>query len=171
LNDAINCADNANMSKDTSLDRLDLRILAQLQTHGRLTYQQLGDSVGLSASPCLQRVKRLEKQGFIEGYGAWVAVDKLQEMTGVFTSVTLNAHTQLDFVRFEDHLRKHPELLECHLVSGGFDYLLKWSTRSIAHYQQIIEDLLKSEAGINKYFSYIVIKSPIVQRFTPLRIH
>lgn len=158
------------MSKYTSLDRLDLRILAQLQSQGRLTYQELGDSVGLSASPCLQRVKRLEKQGLIEGYGAWVAIDKLRDMTGVFTSITLNAHTHPDFMRFETKLREYPELLECHLVSGGFDYLLKWCTRSVAHYQQIIESLLQSDVGINKYFSYIVIKSPILQRFAPVKI-
>lgn len=158
------------MSKDTSLDRLDLRILANLQAHGRLTYQELGDSVGLSASPCLQRVKRLEKQGLIEGYGAWIAIDKLRAMTGVFTSVTLNAHTQADFMRFEAKLREYPELLECHLVSGGFDYLLRWCTRSVAHYQEMIENLLQSNVGINKYFTYIVIKSPISQRFAPVHI-
>jgi DNA-binding Lrp family transcriptional regulator len=153
-----------------SLDKLDLGILAQLQADGRLTYQELGDRVGLSASPCLQRVKRLEKQGFISGYGAWVDLNLLREMTGVFTSVTLNAHTQVDFLRFEAALKKHPELIECHLVSGGFDYLLKWCTRSVAHYQSIIESLLTSDAGINKYFSYIVIKSPIVQRFASVEL-
>ena len=155
---------------DKKLDRLDIRLLAELQGAGRLTYQELGERVGLSTSPCLQRVKKLELQGYIAGYGAWIEIHKLHDVTAVFTSVTLNAHTSADFLRFESTLRNYPELLECHLVSGGFDYLLKWQTLSIAHYQKLVEDLLESDAGINKYFSYIVIKTPIFQRYAPVAL-
>jgi DNA-binding Lrp family transcriptional regulator len=152
------------------LDRYDLNILAALQANGRMTYQDLGDSVGLSASPCLQRVKRLETSGYIAGYGAWIELHKLRGLTTIFTSVTLNSHTQADFLRFEAGIRSYTELIECHLVSGGFDYLLKFVTRSIAHYQGIIEEMLSNEIGVGKYFSYIVIKTPIIQRFTPVSL-
>jgi DNA-binding Lrp family transcriptional regulator len=152
------------------LDRYDLNILAALQANGRMTYQDLGEAVGLSASPCLQRVKRLESAGYIAGYGAWVDLNKLRSLTTVFTSVTLSAHTQGDFLRFEAGIRNYTELQECHLVSGGFDYLVKFVTRSVAHYQGIIEEILAKDIGVEKYFSYIVIKTPIIQRFPPVAL-
>lgn len=152
------------------LDRYDLNILAALQANGRMTYQDLGETVGLSASPCLQRVKRLESAGYIAGYGAWVELHKLRSLTTVFTSVTLAAHTQADFLRFEAGIREYKELIECHLVSGGFDYLLKFVCRSVTHYQGIVEEILEKKIGVEKYFSYIVIKTPIVQRFPPVAI-
>ena len=152
------------------LDRYDLNILAALQANGRMTYQELGEIVGLSASACLQRVKRLESSGYIAGYGAWVELHKLRSLTTVFTSVTLNSHTQADFLRFEAGIRDYTELIECHLVSGGFDYLLKFVTRSVHHYQTIIEAILGKKIGVEKYFSYIVIKTPISQRFAPVSV-
>lgn len=152
------------------LDRYDLNILAALQVHGRMTYQDLGELVGLSASPCLQRVKRLEGAGYITGYGASIDLQKLGGVTTVFTSVTLSSHQHADFVRFETGIREYSELVECHLVSGGFDYLLKFVTRSVQAYQTIIEDILSKGIGVEKYFSYIVIKSPIVQRFAPVSL-
>jgi DNA-binding Lrp family transcriptional regulator len=152
------------------LDRYDLNILAALQANGSMTYQELGESIGLSSSPCLQRVKRLESAGFIAGYGAWVELHKLRSLTTVLTAVSLHSHTQGDFLRFEAGIRPYSELIECHLVSGGCDYLLKLVTRSVAHYQRIIEEILASEIGVAKYSSYIVIKTPIIQRFTPVSL-
>ena len=152
------------------LDRYDLNILAALQAHGRMTYQDLGARVGLSTSPCLQRVKRLESSGYITGYGARIDLQKLGTPTVVFTSVTLGSHAQADFHRFEAGIRDHAELVECHLVSGGFDYLLKFVTRSVQGYQALMEEILGRGIGIEKYFSYIVIKSPIVQRYTPVSL-
>jgi len=152
------------------LDRYDLNILAALQSNGRMTYQDIGELVGLSASPCLQRVKRLEQAGYIAGYGAWIDLHKLTSLTTVFTSVTLKSHAQADFLRFEAGIRPYTELVECHLVSGGFDYLLKFVTRSVAHYQRIVEEILAREIGVAKYFSYIVIKTPILQRYAPVSL-
>ncbi len=152
------------------LDRYDLNILAALQANGRMTYQELGGIVGLSASPCLQRVKRLESSGYIAGYGAWVELHKLRSLTTVFTSVTLNSHTQADFLRFEAGIRDYTELIECHLVSGGFDYLLKFVTRSVRHYQTIMDEILDNKIGVEKYFSYIVMKTPKSQRFAPVPV-
>ena len=150
------------------LDRSDLKILAQLQRRGRVTNVTLSEAVGLSASPCLLRVKRLEKAGFIAGYGAQINLAKLGETVSVFTEVTLADHKLDDFARFETEIRGVEELVECHLISGGYDYLLKFVARGVGHYQEIVEDLLKREIGIAKYFSYIVIKSPIVKPYLPL---
>lgn len=152
------------MSAPIKLDRLDLRILSQLQQNGRMTNVVLADAVGLSASPCLIRVKRLEKAGYIEGYSAQINLNKLGDVLTVFTEVTLTDHHREDFQRFEAAIRDIDELVECHLISGGYDYLLKFMTRGVAHYQQIIEGLLERDIGIEQYFSYIVIKSPIVKK-------
>ncbi len=151
------------------LDRIDLKILTQLQQAGRITNVELADAVGLSPSPCLTRLKRLEKAGYITGYGAHINLQKLGEYLTVFTEVTLTEHRAGDFSRFETRIRKFDEIVECHLVSGGYDYLLKFVTRGVARYQELIEGMLESDYGIEKYFSYVVIKSPFVKHHFPIQ--
>jgi DNA-binding Lrp family transcriptional regulator len=150
------------------LDRIDLRILAHLQRSGRTTNVDLADAVGLSPSPCLLRVKRLEKAGYISGYGARLTLEKLGGMQTVFTQVTLTDHRREDIMKFEAVIRDIDEVVECHLVSGGFDYLLKFVTRNVIHYQSLVEDVLGQNAHIEKYFSYIVMKSPFVKSYYPI---
>jgi DNA-binding Lrp family transcriptional regulator len=152
------------------LDRIDLNILAHLQRNGRISNVDLAEAVGLSASPCLQRTKRLESAGYIVGYGAQLNLVKLGEVVMVFTEMTLNDHRRTDFARFEAAVATIDEIIECHLVSGGYDYLLKFVTRGVAHYQSVIEAMLDRGLGIEKYFSYIVIKSPVVKTGLPLKM-
>jgi DNA-binding Lrp family transcriptional regulator len=156
------------MTESLKLDRLDLRILAQLQKNGRITNVDLADAVGLSPSPCLIRVKRLEQAGYIAGYGTYVRLEKLGDTLTVFTEVTLTDHHREDFIRFEASIRDVDEIMECHLVSGGYDYLLRFLTRGVNHYQAVIEGLLERNIGIEKYFSYIVIKSPFIKTHCPI---
>ena len=156
------------MTEAFKVDRLDLRILAQLQKNGRMTNVDVADAVGLSPSPCLLRVKRLEQAGYIAGYGAHLQLEKLGDTLTVFTEITLNDHHREDFFRFETAIRDVDEIMECHLVSGGYDYLLRFLTRGVNHYQQVIEGLLERNIGIEKYFSYIVIKSPFVKHHYPI---
>ncbi|AXB78443.1 Lrp/AsnC family transcriptional regulator [Novosphingobium sp. P6W] len=157
------------MTLGLKLDRIDLKILAQLQRAGRMTNVELADAVGLSPSPCLTRVKRLEKAGFISGYSAQIDLNKLGEMLTVFTEVTLTEHRSGDFSRFETKIRKLDEIVECHLVSGGYDYLLKFVARGVSHYQSIVEGMLEGDYGIEKYFSYVVIKSPFIKHHYPIQ--
>jgi DNA-binding Lrp family transcriptional regulator len=156
------------MPEPLKLDRIDVNILAHLQRNGRITNVELAEAVSLSPSPCLIRVKRLEKAGYIIGYNAHVDIAKLGETVTVFTQVTLTDHHLEDFARFEAGIRKVDEVIECHLISGGYDYLLKFMTRGIAHYQTLIENILESNIGITKYFSYIVIKSPFIKTHCPI---
>lgn len=156
------------MNGNTKLDRIDLRILSQLQKQGRITNVELADAVGLSPSPCLVRVKRLEKAGYIAGYGARIQLQKLGDVQIVFTEVTLDDHRREDFAKFEAAIRPVDEIVECHFASGGYDYLLKFVTRSVGHYQSVIEDLLERDIGIEKYFSYIIIKTTFVKSEYPL---
>jgi DNA-binding Lrp family transcriptional regulator len=157
------------MAASPKLDRIDVNILAQLQKDGRMTNVSLADAVGLSPSPCLQRVKRLETAGYIAGYGAHINIGKLADTVTVFTEVTLSDHRREDFIKFESSIRTIEEILECHLVSGGYDYLVRFIVRNIAHYQELMESILDRSIGVEKYFSYIVIKSPIVKNALPLR--
>lgn len=150
------------------LDRIDINILAQLQRNARLTNIALASAVALSPSPCLLRVKRLEEAGYITSYNARIDLARLGETITVFTEVTLNDHHREDFVKFEAAIRTVDEVIECHLISGGYDYLLKFITRGVAHYQSVIEDILERDIGVAKYFSYIVIKSPIEKLHYPL---
>jgi DNA-binding Lrp family transcriptional regulator len=114
------------------------------------------------------RVKKLQSEGFIEGYSALINVSKLGQTLTVFTEVTLKNHRQIDFARFLAAVEKVDQLIECHLVSGGYDYMLKFITAGIGEYQTIMERLTDMEIGIDKYFSFVVLKSPIVRSHIPL---
>ncbi|MCJ8140985.1 Lrp/AsnC family transcriptional regulator [Falsirhodobacter halotolerans] len=153
---------------DHKLDRIDVRILAELQRNGRITNVELADLVALSPSPCLMRVKKLQQAGYITGYTAQIDVAKLGETLTVFTEFTLKNHRQIDFARFQEALEKVDSCIECHLVSGGYDYLAKFVTAGITDYQNIVEALIDREIGIDKYFSFVVIKTPFVKSQIPL---
>jgi DNA-binding Lrp family transcriptional regulator len=140
------------------LDRLDLKILATLQGSGRMTNLDLADTVGLSATPCLQRVKRMEAAGYIRGYGAELDIDRLGPNIVVFTEVLLQNHRREDFLRFERGIQDIPHILNCFLVTGGFDYLAQFIARDILDYQHAVESLLDRDLGVEKYFSYVTIK-------------
>ena len=156
------------MYSTKKLDRLDVKILSTLQLNARITNVELAEKIGLSASPCLKRVKQLEKQGYIKHYGAQLDIEKLLTPTTVFTEITLTRHEASHFSFFERRIKEIDELVECHLISGGYDYLAKFICASVAHYQSIITSLLESDLQIEKYFSYIVIKSPIIKHAIPL---
>ena len=156
------------MGRAEKLDRIDIKILAELQRNGRITNTALADAVGLSQSPCLQRLKRLQAGGYILGYGAEIDIAKLADVITVFTEVTLSDHRREDFTKFELGIGAFGQVVECHLISGGYDYLVKFVCRSVSDYQATIERILDARIGIEKYFSYIVIKSPIAQRKAPI---
>ena len=151
------------------LDRIDLRILQELQKNGRITNVELAERVNLSPSPCLMRVKRLQKAGYVTGYSARIDLAKLGPSITVFTEVTLKNHRLSDFDRFQQAIEKVDEVVECHLISGGYDYLLKFVTSGISDYQAIMERLTDRDIGIDKYFSFVVMKSAFVKTHLPLK--
>lgn len=150
------------------LDKIDIKILSELQKNGRISNVELAEVVHLSASPCLMRVKKLQEEGFIVGYSAQVDVAKLGQTLTVFTEITLKNHRPIDFSRFLSTVEKIDSVIECHLVSGGYDYMVKFITPGISEYQTIMERLLELDIGIDKYFSFVVLKSPIVKTHLPL---
>jgi Lrp/AsnC family transcriptional regulator, regulator of ectoine-degradation genes len=140
------------------LDAIDLKILAALQREGRITKIKLAQEVGLSISPCLERMRRLERAGFVRGYRAELDLAKLLSASTIYVEVTLKGHTAADFERFERAIAAAAEVVECDAIGGGIDYLMKVVATDIDHYQQIIERLLNADIGIGKYFTYIVTK-------------
>lgn len=156
------------MNSLQKLDRIDIRILAELQRNGRITNVELADLVHLSPSPCLTRVKKLQKSGYITGYSALINVAKLGETLTVFTEFTLKNHRQIDFARFQEALEKIDNCVECHLISGGYDYLAKFVIAGISDYQEIVEGLIDRDIGIDRYFSFVVMKTPFIKRQLPL---
>ena len=150
------------------LDRIDIKILSELQKNGRITNVELAELVNLSPSPCLMRVKKLQSEGYIISYSAQINVAKLGQTLTVFTEITLKNHRQIDFARFLAAIEKVDSVIECHLISGGYDYLIKFVTGSIVEYQTIMERLIDIDIGIDKYFSFVVLKSPIVKPHMPL---
>ena len=156
------------MRTSPKLDRIDFKILAHLQRAGRCSNVDLADQVGLTPSPCLGRVKRLEECGFIESYGARLALAKLGPHVVVFTEITLMEHRKDDFVRFERAARGVPEIMDCYNVAGGYDYLLRVVARSVSHYHDVMEGILKMDVGLDKYFSYFVLRVPFTKNAYPL---
>ncbi|WOS65559.1 Lrp/AsnC family transcriptional regulator [Sinorhizobium fredii] len=150
------------------LDRIDIKILSELQKNGRMTYVELAELVNLSATPCLVRVKKLQAEGYIGGYSALINMGKLGQVLTVFTEITLRNHRQADIARFMSAIQNIEQIIECHVVSGDYDYLVKFVASSIGEYQSLMERLVEMDIGIEKYFSFVVLKSPITKYHMPL---
>ncbi len=145
-------------SAASRLDARDLKILEIIQTNGRISKKALADAIGLSLTPCFQRLQRLEREGFIRGYRGVVNAQRFGSLIWIYTEITLARHRAADFQLFENAIRQIPEVLECDAVGGGIDYVLKLVAQDVAHYQRIIEELLAREIGVDNYFTYIVTK-------------
>ena len=143
----------------TRLDPIDIRILDEIQREGRITKLALAERVGISPTPCWTRLRRLEKAGIITGYHARVALRLVTPVTTVLMEVTLGAHRQADFDRFERPIKAIPEVVACWSVGGGVDYVLKIMVRDIDSYQRLVDGLLQREIGIDRYFTYIVTRT------------
>lgn len=150
------------------LDAYDVRILAALQRDGRITKLKLAEQIGLSPSPCWERMRRLEQNGLIRGYHADVDLERLLHTATILVEVTLCSHQARDFERFETAIAEVPEIVECYSTGGGIDYLLKVVALDIDHYQRIIDALLLAEVGIDRYFTYIVTKQIKRDQESPL---
>jgi Lrp/AsnC family leucine-responsive transcriptional regulator len=126
-----------------ALDRTDRKILDILQREGRIPITELALRVGLSASPCSERVKRLEKNGVITGYHARVAPGAVGKTLLVFVGIKLSAKSAQVFEQVRNELLHMPEVLECHLVSGDFDYLVKARLRGMGEYRHLLGSILQ----------------------------
>ncbi|MEO7384211.1 MAG: Lrp/AsnC family transcriptional regulator [Novosphingobium sp.] len=156
------------MAEIMKLDRIDINILAEMQKDGRLTNSDLADRVHLSASPCLMRVRKLHNAGLIRSIEAHINLSGMANILTVLTEVTLNRHKPQDLARFVDALTEIENVVECHFVSSGYDYMVKFITSGITEYQEIMENILDMNLGLKRYFSYVVFKTPIMPRQVPV---
>ncbi len=140
------------------IDRIDRRILDELQKNARISYVDLGDRVGLSTSPCLERVKKLEADGYISGYTAILNPDLLDASLMVYVEIKLEYDSKLIFEKFKESALRIPYLLECHLLSGDFDYLMKIRVADMAEYRQLLGEILRDLPGVRDTRSYIVME-------------
>ena len=144
--------------KERVLDRIDHKILRQLQDNGRLSNADLARSVNLSPTPCLERVRRLEADGYILDYVALLNPQKLGAGVVSFIQVLLDRTNPDVFERFKEQIGLCPEVMECHMVAGGFDYLLKVRTSSMIEYRDFLGETLARMSDIKQTHTYVVME-------------
>ena len=151
-----------------SLDRIDLKILANLQADGRITNQALADKVALSPSACLARVRRLESERLILGYHARLDIERIRPTVTVYGEVTLKSHRPADLLHFEAVLLQVPEVVEAAQVSGPYDYLIKVVCPDVRAWGELADRLLQEDLGVDKIASHILMKDAKPYRGAPV---
>lgn len=141
-----------------TLDRLDRKILGALQEDGRISFTDLGNRVGLSTSPCLERVRRLERDGFIRGYRAVLDPQLLGVELLIYVEISLDYTSPDIFEQFKAAAVELPQVQECHLVSGDFDYLIKIRIADMAAYRELLGEILHGLPGVRDTKSYVVME-------------
>jgi Lrp/AsnC family leucine-responsive transcriptional regulator len=141
------------------LDAIDRRIVTELQTNARLSNIELADKVGLSPSPCLRRVKRLEREGYIDGYRASLQRARIGLGFSVFLGVKIGVHANEEAQRFERAVVEMPEVVACHLVSGEADYMLEVVVPDLEEYQRFLVGKLLNLPIVREIRSNIAIQT------------
>jgi len=152
------------------LDQRDLEILRILSVEGRITKAALAERIGLSPTPCWDRLKKLEQAELIEGYGARINLKKVAPHVTVFVAAEIADHTASRFRAFEAAMQRYDEVVACWALGGGFDYLLQILTRDIDAYQRLIDEMLDARIGLSRYFTYVVTKPIKGQGPPPLEV-
>lgn len=143
---------------NSELDKIDLKILRVLQQDGRISNLKLAETIGLSATAVLARTQRLHRDGLILGYEARLSPDKLGQAMAVFVEVLLDRTTPNVFESFRAAVQVHEEIMECHLVAGGFDYLMKLRVRDMAAYREFAGRVLWPLPGVRETRTYAVME-------------
>lgn len=152
------------------LDRIDRKILVALQEDARLTNQALSERVALSPSACLARVRRLEREGVIQGYHARLDPFTLDIGLVLYADITLKGHTTVELARFEEAIAAHPQVIEASHVTGSFDYILKVVVADMLEWTQIAESLASGDLGVDRINTHVVMRKPKFFVGYPIRI-
>lgn len=155
-------------ASDHQLDRTDRRILRELQQNGRISNVELARRINLSATPCLERVRRLEQAGYIREYVAILDPHRMNNGLLLYVEVTLDRTTPDIFERFKEVIAQRPEVQECHMVAGGFDYLLKLRVPDMQAYRAFLGEGLTAAPGVRETHSYVVMEE--IKETTAIRI-
>jgi len=152
----------------SQLKDIDQHILLHLQDNARLSNVDLADRVGLSPSPCLRRVRNLEEKGVIKGYVTLVDQNTIGLPVSVFVSVSLEKQIEPALERFETAVRARPEVMECYLMTGGADYLLRVVTADLAGYERFLLDHLTRIPGVASIKSSFALKQVTYKTALPI---
>lgn len=145
-------------SRTIKLDSIDLRILRELQADGRMSFTELAPRVGLTTSPCLERVRRLEQAGVIRGYRADLDPHRLDAGLLVFVELSLTYTSPDIFSAFRRAIDKVPQIMECHLVSGDFDYLIKARIADMNEYRDLLDQIVERLPGVRNSKTLVVME-------------
>lgn len=137
------------------LDRIDAAILAVLAREGRLPVTTIAERVGLTKTPCQARIRRLERDGYILGYRAVLDQDKLGRAHVAFVEVKLSSTRAAELEAFNKAARLTPEIEQCHMIAGGFDYLLKVRTRDIDDYRRVLAERISALPHVAQTSTYV----------------
>lgn len=144
--------------KDNQLDDVDLKIVDQLKNNGRLGFAELARRVGLSQTPCWGRVKNLEKSGVISGYQAIISQKALGRGETFMVQVTMDRHDDRSLLKFENSIKKIPEIVEASVIAGEFDFLLKVALKNTEEYEQFLRHNIYNIGGIRNVRTILVIR-------------
>jgi DNA-binding Lrp family transcriptional regulator len=151
------------------IDRIDRELLDLLQRDGRITNAALAEQVHLSESACLRRVRALEQSGLIAGYGAQINQEKAGFPVNVFVNITLDRQDQADLQSFEQTVRRIPEVMECYLMSGDYDYLLRVVVSDMADFERIHSQHLTRLPGVVRVHSSFALRTVQKSAAVPIR--
>ncbi len=146
------------------LDRIDQEILRLLRLNGRRSNAEIAEEIGLSPSACHRRIRQLEDEGVIRGYTIVTGDNDEAQMVSVVVQVTLDRQTEEYLARFEQAVRKHPEIKECFLMTGQVDYWLRVETESAASYERIHGEVLSRLPGVTRINSSIAMRNALRRR-------
>jgi DNA-binding Lrp family transcriptional regulator len=152
-----------------ALDAIDRNILRLLRLDARVSNAKLASEVGLSPSACLRRIKLMEQAGVIRGYTALVDTSQAEASIAVIINITLERQTEEHLDRFEAAVRKHPEIKECFLMTGGSDYLLRVEVANPGDFERIHKDILSTMPGVLRIHSSFSIRNVLATRPKALR--
>ena len=155
------------MTKNADVDKTDLKILKELARDGRMPWSALGDKIGLSLTPTLRRVRRLEDDGFIKGYVATLDEGRLAGRMNVFVSVTLSTQAEDVIARFEEQIALAPEVMSCFLMTGDADYNLRVVVQDLDAYHHFLTRTLTRIPGVAHIKSSFALKT-VLSRTSPL---
>jgi DNA-binding Lrp family transcriptional regulator len=154
----------------TRLDEIDRKILAELQADGRMTNVELARRVGISAPPCLRRVRTLEEQGYIQGYHAKVDARELGFEVQVFAMVGLQSQAEADLSAFEERCRAWPLVRECHMLNGEVDFILKCVAPDLLTFQRFLTEELTAARNVGSVKTSLVIRAAKVEPGVPFDV-
>ena len=151
-----------------TLDSIDRRLLAELQAEGRVTNVDLAKRVGLTAPPCLRRVRALEENGVIRGYHADLDASRLGFTITVFAMVSLKSQAEADLRAFEDHIKALPEVRECHMLNGEIDFILKIVSKDLQSFQEFLTSKLTPAPNVASVKTSLTIRTAKNEPGVPL---